>query len=561
MALPSLRIRGRTLLIVAASIAGMASVAMVGLKTLHNSLLNDRREKAEELVSVAYSVVAAVEADVRSGALPEEAGKEKALKLIRALHYGQNDYFWINDMRPVMLAHPLANMIGQNIATLEDKNGKRLFMAFIEIVKQNGSGFVDYLWPKPGFDKPQQKISFVRGFTPWEWIIGTGLYTDDIDAIFIQQLKLLSVIVGALVILVVGLSLYLAGTITKPINEIVKAMRKLAGGDLAVDVPARDRSDEIGDMSAALSVFKNNALEMESLRQEQAAMKERQERARRDALIELADELEGTVKVVMEAMIEAAHEMKTTAQSMSGIAQETTTQAEAVATGSEHAARNVETVASAAEELDVSIREISARVAESSKVALAAVDEATKTHTIIGGLSDAAEKIGKVVGIINGIASQTNLLALNATIEAARAGEAGKGFVVVAGEVKVLSGQTARATDDIHAQVDQMQSVTNETVAAIGRISETITGMNTLTTAIAAAIEEQSAAAKEISRSVLEAFRGTTEVSMNIAGVHQIATDTKAAAEHVVAAADQLSDEAAKLKRSVDVFVNRIRSA
>jgi len=515
----------------------------------------------QQLVNVAYGVIAGFQAQEEAGTLSRTDAQKGAIQAIAKLRYGDNDYFWINDMALRMVYHPTGGLVGADLSDFKDPDGKLIFKEFLKAAQDERNGFVEYLWPKPGHERPVRKISYVKIFPSWGWIVGSGIYLDDVDAISRQLEITLGVAVLMIMAVVVGLSLWLAHSITAPLNQIVGAMHELAVGNVAVVVPASTRHDEIGEMSAALAVFKDNALEMERLRAEQTELKRQQEVARRDALVELGNELERTVKAVMDTMISAADEMKHTATSMASIASETNKQTEAVAYSSEEASRNVEAVASAADELDASIKEISSQVSETARVAGAAVDEAARTNHTVAGLSAAAEKIGQVVGIINGIAAQTNLLALNATIEAARAGEAGRGFAVVAGEVKALSGQTAQATEEIQAQVTQVQEVTRQTVDAIGRISSTVNRLCGIAAAVAAAIEEQTAATREISRSIASAHRGTAEVSTNIVGVNAIASETREASDQVLVSAGHLSSEAAQLKQAVNVFVHRIRTA
>jgi methyl-accepting chemotaxis protein len=272
-------------------------------------------------------------------------------------------------------------------------------------------------------------------------------------------------------------------------------------------------------------------------------------------------ELAGKVAEVVKSVAAASNELKSTAESMSATAEETSRQATTVAAASEQATTNVQTVASAAEELSSSIAEISRQVAESASIAGQAVDEAGRTNATVQSLAEAAQKIGQVVELINDIASQTNLLALNATIEAARAGEAGKGFAVVASEVKNLANQTAKATEEIAAQINEMQTTTNGAVGAIQGISGTIGRISEIATSIASAVEEQGAATQEIARNVQQAAAGTQDVSANIGGVTQAAGETGAGASQVLSAADELSRQSAQLQTEIDQFLGNGKAA
>jgi len=276
--------------------------------------------------------------------------------------------------------------------------------------------------------------------------------------------------------------------------------------------------------------------------------------------VKLADNFEKNVKSVVEMVGSAATEMQSTAESMSATAEETNRQSVVVASASEEASTNVQTVAAASEELSNSINEISNQVQTSSKISQKAVEEATRANETIEGLSEAAVKIGEVVELINDIASQTNLLALNATIEAARAGDAGKGFAVVANEVKSLANQTAKATDEIGAQIGAIQNASNDAVKAIEGVSGIIADINQITTGIASAVEEQSAATQEIARNVQQAAEGTSEVSSNITGVTKAANETGDAAIQLVEAAGELALQSQKLNTEVDGFLVEVRS-
>ena len=359
----------------------------------------------------------------------------------------------------------------------------------------------------------------------------------------------------------------LAGTITfvttrsivKPVAGMTEAMIELAGGNLQTDVPALDKKDEIGEMAKAVQVFKDNMIKNLQLAEEQKREQAARE-ARADKVGKLTKDFDASVGGVVNAVSSASTELESSAQAMAATAEETSRQATAVAAASEEASANVQTVASAAEELSSSISEISRQVAQAATVAAGAVEEANRANGMIQSLMQAAQKIGEVVELITSIADQTNLLALNATIEAARAGDAGKGFAVVAAEVKNLANQTAKATEEIGSQIGGIQTATKDSVDAIKSIGKVIGEINQISSAIAAAVEEQGAATKEIARNVEQASAGTKDVSSNIAGVTQAASETGQASGQIHQAAKELSQQSSALKDVVEKFLADVRA-
>ncbi|WP_448205727.1 methyl-accepting chemotaxis protein [Azospirillum sp. sgz302134] len=348
--------------------------------------------------------------------------------------------------------------------------------------------------------------------------------------------------------------------IAAPIKEITTVMTKLASGDRTTSVVGLDRKDEIGAMAQTVEVFKRNAIEADRLAGEQANEQAAKER-RAASINSLVQGFESNVVHTLNTVKTAADLLNSTAQDMAAIADQSSRQSGAVAVAAEQTSANVQTVASATEEMSSTLRDISSQVTKSSTIAGQAVHEAEETNGTVSSLADAAQRIGEVVSLINNIASQTNLLALNATIEAARAGEAGKGFAVVASEVKSLANQTAKATEDISAQVAAMQQVTGNAVDAIQGIGRTIGLINEVATSIASSVEEQTAATSEIARNVQEAARGTEEVSSNIIQVTQAAGQTGTAASQVLNAAQELSQQSDNLRREVERFLSSIRAA
>jgi methyl-accepting chemotaxis protein len=349
--------------------------------------------------------------------------------------------------------------------------------------------------------------------------------------------------------------------IARPIGRITLSMGALADGDTKAEIPFATRKDEIGRMATAVLIFKDNMVKARTLEAEAAALKERTERQRRTDMQRLADEFQGAVGGIIEAVSTASSEMETAADTLRKTAEITQELSGSAATASEQASSNVRSVATATEEITSSVNEISRQVQEASKIALEAVDQAQQTDSRINELSQAAGRIGDVVKLISDIAAQTNLLALNATIEAARAGEAGRGFAVVASEVKALATQTGNATAEIGSQIANMQASTQDSVAAIGAIGATIGRISEITTVIAAAIQEQGAATQEISRNVQQAAIGTTQVASNITDVSRGASQTGSASVQVLSSAQSLSSESHHLKVEVDRFLSTVRAA
>jgi methyl-accepting chemotaxis protein len=382
--------------------------------------------------------------------------------------------------------------------------------------------------------------------------MGAAIYASTTWIVYI------ALIFAALLCAVLGW-LLVAGVST-PIQRMTDAMKRLAGHDLSTEITGLHRKDEIGAMATAVQIFKDSMITADRLAEEQ-----RQDQANKEQRAARIEAINATfdqqASEALNFLASAATELRATAGGMSNNADLASKQAGAVAAAAEEASTNVQTVAAATEQLSSSIQEIARQVVQSSTIANQAVQEAASTGGTMQTLSEAAQKIGEVVRLINDIAGQTNLLALNATIEAARAGEAGKGFAVVASEVKNLATQTARATEDISAQVTAMQSSTGNAVAAIERIDATIGRMNEISTSIAAAMEQQGAATQEIARNVQEAARGTTEVSSNISGLNHSVEETGAASVQVLGAADELGQQAEKLRARVGTFLADIRSA
>jgi methyl-accepting chemotaxis protein len=371
-------------------------------------------------------------------------------------------------------------------------------------------------------------------------------------------------IMAAALVLVIGIALtclWIVSTrITQPLLRLSKVTERLAGNDTAVEIPDSGRNDELGVMASALAHFRTSMIETGRLRTDQAGLQaEKEERQR--VVTAAIQAFEETVSGIVRAVSTAATELERAASSLTHTANTTQQLATSVTTSSGQASSNVQSVALATDEMTASIHEISRQVEDSSRIAEDAVRQAHRADGSISDLSQAAARIGDVVKLITAIAEQTNLLALNATIEAARAGEAGRGFAVVAQEVKALAAQTAKATDEIGAQISGMQTATRESVSAMKEIGGTITRISGISSAIAAAIEEQSAVVKDISRNIQHAAQGAAQVSANILNVNRGAGETDAASGQVLSSAQALAGESARLKLEVDRFLATVRAA
>ncbi|SEH57196.1 methyl-accepting chemotaxis protein [Tardiphaga sp. OK245] len=462
----------------------------------------------------------------------------------------------------------------QQIAEMEKFDMAPSLSALFESIKK---GLVSY---SSGFDKASANLMkmdqlYYNTITPM--VVSAIRKTDGIKAAIQQEvvsattaneqrisgtITLQQIVAGAATITGLLIAFLIARGIIGPLSGLTAGMKQLAEGNFGVVLPGLGRKDEVGDMAQAVETFKVKAGEKAQaeaearITQDQAAALQRKQ-----DMIRLADDFEGTVGEIVEAVSSASTELEASASTLTSTADRSQQLTTVVATASEEASTNVQSVASATEEMASSITEIGRQVQESARIANEAVDQAQKTNDRVGELSKAAGRIGAVVELINTIAGQTNLLALNATIEAARAGDAGRGFAVVASEVKALAEQTAKATGEISQQIASIQTATDDSVSAIREIGTTIGKMSEIASTIASAVEEQGAATQEISRNVQQAAQGTMQVSSNIIDVQRGASETGGASSQVLSAAQSLSSDSSRLKTEVSRFLNSVRAA
>lgn len=556
----NLRISSKLMIMVCLAVLGIGAVAGVGLSALRENLIEDRKAKLQELVLLARQAVDLDRQAALKAGLSEAEIVARSKTLLRSLRFGKDDYFHAIDKDGLVQVHPNPKVENQNLIDAKDPDGLLFARLQVETMLKGG-GIVTYRFPRAGGEEPLPKFVYVSEYKPYGWALAGGIYVDDVEAIVRLQIVRVGLLVGATLFLVIGMSMLLGRSIVKPVTGLTVAMRKLAEGDIATAIPARERGDEVGAMAQSVQVFKDSMIETERLRRQQEELKLEADTEKRSFLSRMADEFHNGVRASLDTLAKSSAEMRTTSQGMSASAEEASRQMGTVATAAGQATANVQSVAAATEQLSSSVTEIGRQVTQSTQIAAQAAEEAKRTNTTVVGLSTAAQKIGEVVKLISDIANQTNLLALNATIEAARAGDAGKGFAVVASEVKSLAGQTARATEEISAQVAAMQGATSEVVQAIESIGGTITAVNEIATTIAAAVEEQDAATREIARNVQQAAHGTGQVSDNIVGVNRAAGQTGIAASQVLVAAEELNLQSTTLRADIDQFLAGIRAA
>jgi len=556
-----MRIGGRLWLVVAVSMLGTLVVAGLALKQTRGDLMEGRETKTRHIVEVGRSLLAHYQAEEQAGRLSRDAAQAQALSALSALRYEGTEYLWVHQKAgSIMLAHPNAKLIGTSVDAMQDKAGGYLFRRMNAEVDKAGAGFVTYDWPKPGQDKAVPKLSYVAGFAPWDWVVGTGIYIDDVDGTFATRAGLFGLGVLA-VVAAVGLIATLIGrSITRPLGDVTAAIKRLTNDEHGFDIAHTGRVDEVGDLARGLVIFRDHVEAAE--RANTARQAEQEVQMRRQARIaELTLQFDQTTAGIIKTVASAATQMQATSQSMSAIAAQTSQQSTNVASAAGSAAVSVQTVAAATEELSATEAEIARQVETSTQIANSAVAQAQHSSAIVESLNQTTRRIGEVVGLISEIASQTNLLALNATIEAARAGDSGKGFAVVAGEVKSLANQTTRATTEISEQISAVQASAREAAEAIDSIVGIISQIGHASAEVAAAVEQQTAATHEIARSIETAANDTHEVSANIAQVSIAATTAGHTAHEVLAAAGELSSQAESLRLHVENFLSGVREA
>jgi methyl-accepting chemotaxis protein len=524
-------------------------------------MLNARIDQTKAIVDMARNMAAGLYKEVEAGKLTKEAALAEFGRRGNSMRYDNGaGYLFGATYEGITVFSPDPKQVGtnrMNVAT----NGRYLSREWLEGARSKGEILQTFEFMKPGEQKPIRKVGYAVAIPGFDMYVGTGVYLDDLDAKLSPIAWVLGLAILGIAVISGSIAWMIGRSITRPLGQLGARMRALADGSLDGEIPGIERGDEIGAMAATVQIFKDNALRIRGLEKVEAETQARSAAERRTAMESLAGDFERSVNGIVRSVSTAAAGMQTTAQSMTATASDASARAATVGAASQSASNNVGTVAAAAEQLSSSVTEISRQVGRSSEIASKAVGDAERTNATVQALSTGAEKIGEVVKLIHSIAAQTNLLALNATIEAARAGESGRGFAVVASEVKALANQTAKATEEISAQVAAMQASTSEAVVSIGGITETIAQMSEITVSISTAIDQQGDATREIARNIQSVAAGSNEISAHIGGVTSAAAATGTAASDVLSNARELDNQSGKLRGAVDEFLAKVRAA
>ncbi len=542
-AMRSLSIKSRLIGLVGLLSLGLLFVVYSSLSASKASLLNEKYTKTQHVVETAYGVIQYYYQQEQAGKLGSNEAKQQAMAAIKEIRYGGNEYFWINDYQSNMVMHSVSPKLdGKNLASLEDQNGKRIFEAFVDVVKaNNGAGFVDYLWPKPGQEKPVEKISYVKGFEQWQWILGSGIYLDDVDAQFKTEATRLISISAVIIVLCLLLSYLVLNSILRPINQTLSVMQNIAegDGDLSTRLP-ESGSDHLSQIASAYNKFAerlsktlssaidlNNQVGNKSIELQKVSSSTREITQKRETMFSKMTDTIMEVDSYKGDIIDSTH---STLESAKATADKTQL-------GQDSIAKTVESLNLLSNELDIGVKSVVQLAQES-------------------------QNIGTVLDVISGIAEQTNLLALNAAIEAARAGEQGRGFAVVADEVRGLASRTQSSTDEIQTMIKNLQDGAKEAEVRITSSyeqSKKTTDDITLTASSLQDIASSVTAITHASNSITDTVTSQSKAVQTLNQLNQEVMDLSKQASEMIQRNNQTSEELADTSKQTQKVMSTFK--
>ena len=543
-------------LIAAIGLMGLAGYATWIIKT---DGLNSKIELTLNEAQTARSVAAGFAARADKGEFDVPTAQNLAKIALRSIRYGASEYVFVYDAQGTNLVHGVKpDREGKNFLDSKDAKGFAYIPEMIKLA-QNGGGHIFYWFPKPGATEGSPKVSSVVLFEPWGWVIGTGVYVDEVETAFWNNITTFGILFAVILVVIGGVAVTLSNSIVHPVKQLAEVTQQIGKGNYDLDVPELNRRDEIGIMAAAIHALKVEAHAAETLRQDQARQKQQAEEQRQQTMRSLANQFEANVMSVVKTISTEVGVTSDAADVLLKAANNVRDETTAVAGTAKQVDANIQTISAATDELTASIGDIAVQVNHSSTVTQAVFHKTEETDAMVHELSEAVDRISGVVSLIGDIAAQTNLLALNATIEAARAGEAGKGFAVVANEVKQLANQTSRATGDIVEQIDAVKAATTRSVDALREVTAVIDSVCQISSTIAAAVEQQSAATREISGNLNQAATGSKMIAEFIAHMAGMTGQVGDQAQNVAQTSADLDKQVNTLDHEVGDFLRTVR--